>query len=78
MKVIDLSQSIYDKMPVYPGDPGVVIKQALELTKDDWNMNKISLPTHVATHVNVSHHAFSNGKTLDDYSRWDRSLLFGR
>ena len=71
MKIIDLSQSLFNGMPVYPGDPEVTIKQVLTLTKDGWNMNVISLPSHVATHVNVPIHAVKTGKTLDDY-RIDR------
>lgn len=67
MKIIDLTQPLYDNMPVYPGDPEVKIKQALTLEKDGWNMNVISLPTHIATHVNVPVHAVKSGKTLDDY-----------
>lgn len=67
MKIIDLSQSLYDGMPVYPGDPEVKIKRVLTLAKDGWNMNVISLPTHIATHANVPIHAVEKGKTLDDY-----------
>ena len=68
MKIIDLSQSLSDAMPVYPGDPEVSIKRVLTLAKDGWNMNVISLPAHIATHVNVPIHGVGNGKTLDDYS----------
>ncbi len=68
MKIVDLSQPLYDSMPVYPGDPEVEIKQVLKLAKDGWNMNVVSLPAHIATHVNVPLHAVENGKTLDDYS----------
>jgi len=68
MKIVDLSQPIYNNMPVYPGDPEVEIKQAFTLVKDSWNMNTIFLPAHIATHVNVPIHAVDGGKTLDDYS----------
>jgi len=67
MKFIDLTQPLFDGMPVYPGDPEVSIKPALTLAKDGWNMNVINLPAHIATHVNVPFHAVEGGKTLDDY-----------
>jgi len=67
MTVVDLTQPLYDHMPVYPGDPEVSIKQVLTLAKDGWNMNLISLPAHIATHVNMPLHAANTGKTLDDY-----------
>ena len=66
-QTIDLTQSLYDSMPVYPGDPEVTIKQALTVAKDGWNMNVISLPVHIATHVNVPFHVMEGGRTLDDY-----------
>jgi len=68
MKFIDLTQKLYNKMPVYPNDPAVEIKQVFFLAKDGWNMNTIFLPTHIGTHVNVPIHAVEGGKTLDDYS----------
>ena len=67
MKLIDLTQPLFDGMPVYPGDPKVSITQAFTLVKDGWNMNTISLPAHIATHINVPFHAIDGGKTLDDY-----------
>lgn len=68
MNLIDLSQPLYDHMPVYPGDPEVEIKQVLTIAKDGWNMNTISLPAHIATHVNVPIHGVEHGKTLDDFA----------
>ncbi len=55
-------------MDVFPGDPEVQIKQIFHLVKDGWNMNLLSLPAHVATHVNVPIHAVEKGKTLDDFT----------
>jgi kynurenine formamidase len=54
-------------MPVYPGDPKVSIKPVLTLAKDGWNMNVITLPAHIATHVNVPLHSNAGGRSLDDY-----------
>jgi kynurenine formamidase len=66
MKIFDLSQPIYNGMPVYPGDPEVEIKQVLHFEKDGWNMETLFLPTHIATHVNVPVHGMQKGKDLDD------------
>lgn len=67
MKIIDLSQPLFDHMPVFPGDPEVEIKRVLNVTSDGWNMSSISLPAHLATHLNVPIHATENGKNLDNY-----------
>ena len=49
MKIIDLSQSIYDGMPVYPGDPEVNIKPIFTVEKDQWAVNGIQMVTHDGT-----------------------------
>ena len=68
MYLIDLSQELFDKMPVYPGDPEVYIQQIHTLEKEGWNLRKLSLTTHIGTHVNVPSHMTQSGKSLDDYT----------
>ncbi|PIY68834.1 cyclase [Candidatus Roizmanbacteria bacterium CG_4_10_14_0_8_um_filter_39_9] len=67
MKIIDLSQPIFNGMPVYPGDPGVVIKEIHTLEKEGWNLRNVSFTTHIGTHVNVPYHMNNTGKRLDLY-----------
>ena len=67
MKFIDLSQEIYDKMPVYPGDPAVEIRQVHFLARQGWNLRTMLVTTHQATHVNVPAHMVEGGKSVDDY-----------
>lgn len=67
MKIIDLSQTLYDHMPVYPGDPDVIIEQIQNFDKDGWNMKRIQINLHDGTHVNVPVHGTKNGKNLDFY-----------
>lgn len=68
MGVIDLSMELYSGMPVFPGDPDVKIEPIFHYEIDQWNMRRIEMNTHDATHVNVPIHATKNGKTLDNYS----------
>lgn len=67
MNIIDLTLSIHNGMPVYPGDPEVSIEQLQILKKDGWNMKRIHMNGHDGTHVNVPVHCKDDGKTLDDY-----------
>lgn len=67
MKIIDLSQTLFDKMPVYPGDPEVIIKEIHTLDKEGWNLRNMTLTTHIGTHVNVPYHMVKDGKRLDKY-----------
>ena len=68
MKIIDLSQTLYDHMPVYPGDPDVIIEQVQTFTKDGWNMKRIHVNLHDGTHVNIPIHGTLGGRNLDLYS----------
>lgn len=68
MKIIDLSMEIYTGMSVFPGDPEVQIDQECTIENDEWNMKRIHINSHDATHVNVPIHCKIWGKTLDDYS----------
>ncbi len=67
MKIIDLSQNLFDKMPVFPGDPEVIIKEIHTLDKEGWNLRNMTLTTHIGTHVNVPYHMVKDGKKLDQF-----------
>lgn len=74
MKIIDLSQPLFDNMPVYPGDPKISIKEIHTLKKEGWNLRDMTFTTHIGTHVNVPYHMVKAGKRLDEY---DLSAFFG-
>ncbi|MBI4008986.1 cyclase family protein [Candidatus Roizmanbacteria bacterium] len=74
MKIIDLTQPLYDHMPVYPGDPEVIIKEIHTLEKEGWNLRNMTFTTHIGTHVNVPYHMVKNGKKLD---QTELSSFFG-
>lgn len=67
MKIIDLSQPLFDQMPVYPGDPEVSIQEIHTIPNQGWNLRNITLTTHIGTHVNVPYHMVNDGKKLDAY-----------
>jgi len=67
MKIIDLSKTLYDHMPVYPGDPDVIIEQIQTFDKDGWNMKRIQINLHDGTHVNAPIHGTKDGKRLDQF-----------
>lgn len=68
MKIIDLSQTLYDQMPVFPGDPEVIIKEIHTLDKEGWNLRNMTFTTHIGTHVNVPYHMVKGGKRLNTFS----------
>ena len=65
MKIIDLSQPLYDSMDVYPGDPEVHIKQVHSLDKEGWRLCYLQFSSHIGTHADAFSHMDGNGETVD-------------
>lgn len=65
MKIIDLSVSINEQTPVYPGDSHTKIEPAGVFDKDGFNDHYVSIGTHVGTHIDAPLHMIADGKTLD-------------
>ena len=68
IKLIDLSHSIYDKMPTYPSDPDITIVQEKEISLDGSLLHSFKMGTHTGTHLDVPSHIIKGGKTLDKFS----------
>ena len=66
MKVIDLSLPIYSGMPVFPGDPEVVIDRIHTHEKDSWELRKISMGSHTGTHVDAFSHMHNSLASLSE------------
>lgn len=66
MKIIDLSQPLYDGMDVYPGDPEVHIKQVHSLDKEGWRLKYLQFSSHVGTHADTFAHMDKVGETIDN------------
>jgi len=66
MKIIDLSQPLFNKMPVYPGDPEVHIEQIHNLDKEGWRLRYLQMSTHIGTHADAFAHMDENGTTVDN------------
>ncbi len=64
-QIIDLSQTIDQSIPVYPGDPEVEVTPAGVFDKDGYNDHLVSIGTHVGTHIDAPLHMLKDGKTLD-------------
>ena len=65
MEIVDLSQSLFDGMEVYPGDPEVRIKQIHTLNKEGWRLRYLQFSTHIGTHADGLSHMDKKGTTID-------------
>lgn len=67
-KFIDLSVSINENTPVYPGDPKTKIEPMAVFDKDGYEDNYVCIGTHAGTHIDAPRHMLKDGKNLDEIS----------
>lgn len=66
MKIFDISIPISTDMPVWPGDPGVMITKSSSLEEgENANVSHLSLGVHTGTHVDAPLHFLIDGESLD-------------
>ena len=68
MKIIDLSYTICQSMPVYPGDASPKIIEVASIENDGFSERELTWSTHTGTHVDAPSHIFFQGKTISDFS----------
>lgn len=68
MKVIDLTHTISEDMPVFPGSetPKLTTKSTYE--KDGFKETLLQMYSHVGTHMDPPAHIFENRTTFDQFS----------
>jgi len=62
--IIDLSVSLNQDTPAYPGDPKIDIKQAADFATDGYLGHIIQLGTHTGTHVDAPAHMVDGAQTV--------------
>lgn len=68
MKIIDLSQKIYNDMPVHPYDKDVKVIKDKTIKNDKYNNTQVYIGMHAGTHIDAPNHLIENGKTIDAYN----------
>ena len=67
MKVIDLTHTIKENMPVYPGTEPPCLEPANSYEKDGFKETRISMFSHTGTHMDPPAHLFEGRTTLDAF-----------
>lgn len=67
MKVIDLSHLIFENMLVYPGTEKPSLLQVHNIEEDGFRETKISVFSHVGTHIDSPAHMIRKGKFLHEF-----------
>jgi len=64
--MIELSHRLYNKMPVYPGDPPFLMKVIKEHQKEGYLLYKFKGNMHTGTHLDAPYHFNPQGRKISD------------
>jgi arylformamidase len=66
MKIYDISLPISPTLPVWPGDPAVVLEKvsSMDAGAHD-NVSRLACGVHVGTHVDAPHHFLNDYRTVE-------------
>jgi kynurenine formamidase len=67
MKLIDLSQTIVNRMQVYPGDEPPMLHQIRTIAFDEFSNYLITTTMHVGTHVDGPAHMLDGKEAISEY-----------
>lgn len=66
MKLIDLSQPLYDGAPNCPAHPPVKAEIIADHPRDGWRVELLTLASHTGSHVDAPYHKLADGLNLDE------------
>lgn len=67
MKLLDLSQPMFDACPNCPVHPPVSAKVTARHATEGWHMEHLSLASHTGSHIDAPLHKMAGGKSISDY-----------
>jgi arylformamidase len=66
MKIHDISLTVTPDLPVWPGDPTIVLERVSKMEEGEHNnVSQMALSVHVGTHVDAPYHFIADGKTIE-------------
>ena len=65
MKIIDLTLTISEKIPTFPGSPQPNFINWESIEKDGYNLELLFLSTHTGTHIDAPYHFVKKGQKID-------------
>jgi len=66
MRIYDISVGVSPEIPVWPGDPPVVLERVMSMENgDEANISRIQSGVHVGTHIDAPIHFVEGGATVD-------------
>jgi arylformamidase len=66
MAIFDISIPITPEMPVWPGDPPVILEKVTSMDAGDHdNVSRLACSVHTGTHVDAPHHFLNDHRTVE-------------
>lgn len=66
-RLIDLTQTIVNGLPVYPGDNETKLQQVKFLKKDGYNSHKLEISVHAGTHMDSPMHFLDTNRYISEW-----------
>jgi arylformamidase len=66
VRVLDLTHSFRNGMPVFPGLPDPAFEPIAKVEEDGYAMTSYAMLNHIGTHVDAPAHQIAGGDTLDE------------
>jgi arylformamidase len=69
MKIYDISLTVTPGLPVWPGDPVIVLNRVSKMEEGEHNnVSQFAMSAHAGTHVDAPFHFIADGKTIERLS----------
>jgi len=68
MKIIDLTLTVSDKIPTFPGSPHPSFIPWENVKEDGYNLELLFLSTHTGTHMEAPYHFLEKGAKIHEIS----------
>lgn len=66
MKIYDISLTVSPELPVWPGDPAVLLELVESMEHGAHaNVSRLSAGVHIGTHVDAPYHFLNDGRTVE-------------
>lgn len=65
LRLVDLSNDIYDSAPTFDPDPKTHIKAHLKISDLNYNITEIVMSAHYGTHLDAPFHFFDDGRPVE-------------
>ena len=64
-RIVDLTHTMYDRMPTFPGDPDFSLTPYHTIESIGYNLLQVTMPSHCGTHLDAPSHFVAGARTTE-------------